>query len=107
MSDMIYFTKWWAEYVVHNMPDDKTKATMLIDRTDFVSENSDVELVKNILKVLQDNYPERLYRCIVYPSGFVFFGIWNLIKFFLDPVTQEKVLIIYIFLYNEEKKILI
>lgn len=27
----------------------------------------------------------------MYPSGFVFYGIWNIVKWFLDPVTQGKV----------------
>jgi hypothetical protein len=39
----------------------------------------------------QSNFPERVHRVIVYPSGFVFYGIWNIVKWFLDPVTQAKV----------------
>ncbi len=40
--------------------------------------------------MLQNNFPERLHRAIIYPSGLVFYGIWNVIKWFLDPVTQAK-----------------
>ena len=41
--------------------------------------------------IVQNNFPERVYRVIVYPSGFIFYGLWNMIKWFLDPVTQSKV----------------
>lgn len=34
---------------------------------------------------------ERLHRTIIYPSGFVFYGIWTVAQMFLDPVTRDKV----------------
>ncbi len=39
----------------------------------------------------QDTYPERLNKTIVYPSGVIFWSIWNVVKWFLDPVTRNKV----------------
>lgn len=27
---------------------------------------------------------------MIYPTGLVFYGLWNVIKWFLDPVTQAK-----------------
>lgn len=38
----------------------------------------------------QNNFPERLHRAVIYPTGLVFYGLWNVIKWFLDPVTQSK-----------------
>jgi hypothetical protein len=40
---------------------------------------------------LQNNFPERLYRIVIYPSGLVFYGMWNIVQWFLDPVTRQKV----------------
>ena len=31
-----------------------------------------------------------MHRAIIYPTGLVFYGLWNVIKWFLDPVTQSK-----------------
>jgi len=73
------------------LPGDKSKATILIDRTDAGMQNSDMEFVRALSSVFQNNHPERLFRAVVYPSGIVFYTIWNLIKWFLDPVTQHKV----------------
>ena len=38
----------------------------------------------------QNNFPERLHRAVIHPTGLVFYGLWNVIKWFLDPVTQSK-----------------
>ena len=32
-----------------------------------------------------------MHRAIIHPTGLVFYGLWNVIKWFLDPVTQSKV----------------
>lgn len=88
MGRMVCF---WLATAVKAMPADKSKLTVLFDRTDFESKNSDIEFVKHMTPILQNNFPERVYRVIVYPSGFVFYGVWNMIKWFLDPVTQAKV----------------
>ena len=114
MGKMVVF---WMEVAEKIYPADKSKFTVLIDRSGFKQENSDIEFVKSFGKTLQvgwrlmlrlrfrsmglmifvwfpsrnyfqDNYPERIYRIIVYPSGIVFYGIWNVVKWFLDPVTQ-------------------
>lgn len=35
-------------------------------------------------------YPERVTRCILYPSDVVFYSLWNIAKWFFDPVVREK-----------------
>jgi hypothetical protein len=82
---------WWAELVCSRLPDDKTKYTILIDRTDAGVRNQDIEFSRNFSKLFQDQYPERLNKAIVYPSGVMFWSLWNLIKWFFDPVTRNKV----------------
>jgi len=76
---------------VNAMPDDKSKFTILFDRTGFEQKNSDIEFMRHLTPIMQNNFPERVHRVIVYPSGFIFYGIWNIVKWFLDPVTQAKV----------------
>lgn len=82
---------WWTEYIIRQLPDTMTKYTILIDRTSFSRENSDLELMKHCSSRFQDLYPERLQRCIIYPSDLLFYTLWNVGKWFLDPVTRDKV----------------
>lgn len=91
LEEMGKLVCWWMATALSVMPRDKSKITILIDRTDYESKNTDYEFVKHLSPIMQNNFPERVYRVIVYPSGFIFYGLWNMIKWFLDPVTQSKV----------------
>lgn len=82
---------WWTEQVLAKLPNDKTKYTILIDRSDAGLNNQDIEFSRHFSKLFQDQHPERLYRAIVYPSGLIFWSLWNVVKWFLDPVTRDKV----------------
>ncbi len=44
-----------------------------------------------MVNILTNNYPERMYRTVIYPAGMIFYGIWSIAQYFLDPVTKEKV----------------
>jgi len=91
MDEMVRLILWWFQYMSTIMPPNKSKITLLCDRSDYRSANSDLEFVKAASNVLQDNFPERLHRAVIYPTGLVFYGLWNVVKWFLDPVTQSKV----------------
>jgi len=90
LDEMGRMVIWWMETAIASVKD-KSKVTVLLDRTGFKSENSDIEFCQHLTPIFQNHFPERLYRAVVYPSGLVFYGIWNIVKWFLDPVTQEKV----------------
>jgi hypothetical protein len=32
-----------------------------------------------------------MYKCVIYPSDWLYWTIWNVAKWFLDPVTRNKV----------------
>jgi len=82
---------WWFEKTLSKLPEDKSKITILFDRADAGQDSVDMEFSKKMVKVLQDKYPERMHRAIVYPTGFVYYAIWNVFRWFLDPVTANKV----------------
>jgi hypothetical protein len=86
---------WTVEHVLSRLPDDKTKYTVLIDRTDAGILNQDIEFTRTFSKLFQDQHPERLHRAVVYPSGLLFWSIWNVVKWFMDPVTREKIAPVY------------
>jgi len=90
-EEMAKMVIWWTEQAIKALPNDKTKYTILFDRTD-ASGAQDFEFVKYFAKLFQDGYPERLSKLVVYPSGVLFWSLWNIVKWFLDPVTRQKVL---------------
>jgi hypothetical protein len=69
-----------------------TRFTVLYDRQDFVkSDNLDINLLKAIAKVLSDNTPEAMERACVYPCGVLLRGLWQIVKWFFDPITRDKI----------------
>ena len=47
--------------------------------------------IRQLASVFQANHPERLHKAVIYPSGVVFWVLWNMLKHLADPVTQAKV----------------
>ena len=66
---------FWMQHALAALPDDKTKITVLIDRTNAGVMNQDIEMMRSLNSIWQDNFPERIYRCIVHPTGMVFYGV--------------------------------
>ena len=56
MDEMLRLITWWFQYMDANMPTDKSKITLLCDRSEYKSSNSDVEFVKAASAVLQVPY---------------------------------------------------
>jgi len=71
---------WWTEAIVAQMPSDISKATLFVNRTGGEN-NADVPLIRMIAGIMQSNYPERLHKAIIYPSGLVFWALWNMLKY--------------------------
>eukprot|EP01038_Epipyxis_sp_PR26KG_P004551 gene4551-6423_t len=91
LEERMKLVLWWCEYMISFLPDNRTKFTVLIDRTDQTPANIDLEFIQLFAKHFQDLYPERLHRAIVHPTGLVFYGIWSAAKLFFDPITRDKV----------------
>jgi len=68
------------------------KFVYIIDLKGFsVSQaGADPKLAQSWIHILQNYYPERLYKVIVVDSGMIFTGFWNIISYFVDPVTRKK-----------------
>lgn len=50
--------------------------------------------IKTICKTLADNFPETLAGTVVFPTNSLSRGIWHVIKYFLDPVVRQKVVLL-------------
>jgi hypothetical protein len=66
--------QFWMQHALAALPDDKSKITVIIDRTGAGMSNQDTEFLKSLNALWQDNFPERIYRIIVCPTGMIFYG---------------------------------
>jgi len=90
VDELLRMSIWVFECAIAKLPDKLCKVTVLINRVNAGS-GSDIEFARQLTGLLSNNYPERLYRTIVYPSSIVFYGIFQVVSLFLDPVTKNKV----------------
>lgn len=54
----------------------------------------DYPLLKFLISMLQDCYPEFLGQCLVVNAPWIFNTCWALIKVWLDPETAKKVVFV-------------
>ncbi|KAK9488586.1 CRAL-TRIO domain-containing protein [Lipomyces starkeyi] len=66
-------------------------ATVIFDLSQFSLANMDYAPVKFMVKCFEAHYPESLGICVVYKAPWIFQGIWNIIKGWLDPVVASKI----------------
>ncbi|KAL2009770.1 hypothetical protein VTN00DRAFT_5577 [Thermoascus crustaceus] len=66
-------------------------ATIIFDMTDFSLANMDYTPVKFMIKCFEANYPESLGAVLIHKAPWIFSGIWNIIKGWLDPVVAAKI----------------
>ncbi|EFA82279.1 cellular retinaldehyde-binding/triple function domain-containing protein [Heterostelium album PN500] len=65
--------------------------TLIFDMSSFSTKNMDYPLVKFMVDMFQKYYPESLARCLILNAPWVFMGVWNIIKHWLDPYTVSKI----------------
>ncbi|KAL2187797.1 CRAL/TRIO domain-containing protein [Thermothelomyces heterothallicus CBS 203.75] len=85
-------------FVLHNIETIRTtlrhpreKACLLFDLTGFGLKNMDFHVVKFLVQVFEARYPEYLGVVLVHNAPFVFWGVWKVIRPWLDPVIASKI----------------
>ncbi|KAF9883475.1 hypothetical protein FE257_003425 [Aspergillus nanangensis] len=66
-------------------------ACIIFDMSDFALANMDYHPVKFMIKCFEANYPESLGVVLIHKAPWIFSGIWNIIKGWLDPVVAQKI----------------
>lgn len=66
-------------------------ATVILDLNGFSMKNLDYDLIKFLINLLENHYPECLGIALVINAPFLFSSSWNLIKHWFDPVVQNKI----------------
>jgi len=100
-EDMDTFTKYVAfffERCVRRLPDGADKGILFFDMKGWSlfkhATPHALRLTGELLHVIQAHNPERLEKCILFNTPFVFSGTWSLIKSWLDPVVAKKVVFV-------------
>jgi len=71
------------------------KGIGVISLTGLTMANSDIAAGKVLFQTLQDHYPERLYRMYIFDAPMLFWGLWKIVKPFIDPDTVQKIVFVY------------
>lgn len=66
-------------------------AAVVFDLSKFKLHNMDYAAVKFILKCFEAHYPESLGFLFIHKAPWIFQGIWNIIKGWIDPVVASKI----------------
>jgi hypothetical protein len=68
------------------------KFVIVMDYTGFkISNAPSISTTKETIRILQNYYPERLFRAYICNPPLVFRTFWGMIKMFVDPVTKSKI----------------
>ncbi|KAL2194761.1 CRAL-TRIO domain-containing protein [Corynascus similis CBS 632.67] len=85
-------------FVLHNIETIRTtlrhpreKSCLIFDLTGFGLKNMDFHVVKFLVQVFEARYPEYLGVVLVHNAPFIFWGVWRVIKPWLDPVIASKI----------------
>lgn len=68
--------------------------TVIFDMNEFSMKNMDYEHVQFLINLLQNYYPESLGLALIINSPWLFYSCWFIIKQWLDPVVENKIIFI-------------
>ncbi|CAI0383029.1 unnamed protein product [Linum tenue] len=87
---------YMLENAVINLPEGQEQMTILIDFTGWsITNNVPIKTAHETASILQNHYPERLAVALLYNPPRIFEAFWKVVKYFLDPMTSQKVKFVY------------
>lgn len=90
-EDVQKFTVFTIENARLCLQDPVDTAAVIFDLSDFALSNMDYAAVKFIIKCFENHYPESLGFILIHKAPWIFQGIWNIIKNWIDPVVAAKI----------------
>ncbi|KAI9113606.1 hypothetical protein K1719_015533 [Acacia pycnantha] len=95
-EDNIKHLVYLMENAILNLPEGQQQMSWLIDFTGFsLNASISVKTARDIIYILQNHYPDRLGLAFLYNPPRIFQAFWKAVKYFLDPVTFQKVKFVY------------
>ena len=91
LQETVRSVVFWAEQCENPEFSKTGKITLLFVRSGISGRNADPKLAKAIAPILQNNFPERLDKILVYPRDMSFNAMWFAAQFALDANTRMKV----------------
>ncbi|KAJ0980393.1 hypothetical protein J5N97_008648 [Dioscorea zingiberensis] len=84
------------ENAILNLPEGQEQMVWLIDFNGWSLSNAvPIKTARESVNILQNHYPERLVTAFLYNPPRIFETFWKIVKYFLDPMTFQKVKFIY------------
>lgn len=72
----------------------KNQIIVIANMQKMTFSNINSSFLKKMVKILQDTYPERLFRCFIKNPPFIFNYIYKIIRPFMDNRTTSKIKIL-------------
>ncbi|CAH9077909.1 unnamed protein product [Cuscuta europaea] len=92
MKHLVYL----IENAILNLPEGQEQMAWLIDFTGWsITNNVPLKTARDSINILQNHYPERLAVALLFNPPRIFETFWKIVKFFLDPITSQKVKFVY------------
>ncbi|KAJ2866391.1 hypothetical protein GGH94_001582 [Coemansia aciculifera] len=88
------FLCWQLETSQLLAADSDGRVTILFDLSDVTRENIDLGLVRMLITLLSNYFPETLGIMILYVNSWFFWGLWTVIAPFIDPVVKSKIVMV-------------
>lgn len=85
------FTLLIIEYARLMLTEPVDQCTLIFDLKGFTMSNMDYDPVKYMIKAFEAHYPESLGILLVHRAPWIFNGIWQIVKNWLDPVVSSKI----------------
>lgn len=85
------FTLLLIEYARLMLNEPIDQCTLIFDLHGFTMANMDYDPVKYMIKAFEAHYPESLGILLIHRAPWIFNGIWQIVKNWLDPVVASKI----------------
>lgn len=85
------FTLLLIEYARLMLTEPIDQCALIFDLKGFTMANMDYEPVKYMIKAFEAHYPESLGILLIHRAPWIFNGIWQIVKNWLDPVVASKI----------------
>ncbi|TID22590.1 hypothetical protein CANINC_003250 [Pichia inconspicua] len=85
------FTLLLIEYARLMLDEPIDQCTLIFDLHGFTMANMDYDPVKYMIKAFEAHYPESLGILLIHRAPWIFNGIWQIVKNWLDPVVASKI----------------